>query len=87
MLYYDWIDVSERIDTNIDICHYWYFLNKGFKFQLYIINRCHDVLLILMILLFQAYTLLIITVSLMESAKVMLKFTKKNADLTSPYIK
>ena len=27
MICYDKIDVSKRID----ICHYWYFLNKGFK--------------------------------------------------------
>ena len=39
MLYYDRIDVFEGIDikTSVskqcDICHYWYFLNKGFKFQ------------------------------------------------------
>ena len=37
MLYYDRIDVSEEIDVNktreskqCNICHYWYFLNKGF---------------------------------------------------------
>ena len=40
MLYCDRIDVSEGIDVNktrelkgCDNCHYWYFLNKGFKFQ------------------------------------------------------
>ena len=39
MLYYDRIDVFEGIDVNITsvseefiICHYWYFLDKGFKF-------------------------------------------------------
>ena len=38
MLYYNRIDVSERIDVNkisapkeCDICHYWYVLDKGFK--------------------------------------------------------
>ena len=25
-----------------DICHYWYFLNKGFKCQSNVCNRCHD---------------------------------------------
>ena len=45
MLYYDRIDFSEGIDINkgstskkCDICHYWYFLDKRFKFQLYICN-------------------------------------------------
>ena len=46
------IDVSKGIDVNktskskeCDICHYWYFLNKGFKFQPYVCNRCHDLLM------------------------------------------
>ena len=46
---YDRIDVSERIDINkrgaskeCDIRCYWYLLNKGFKFQPYVCNRCHD---------------------------------------------
>ena len=53
MLYYDRIDVSEGIDVNktskskeCDICHYWFFLNKRFKFQSYVCNRCHDLLMI-----------------------------------------
>ena len=39
MLYYNRIDVFKRINVNktseskeCDICHYWYFLDKGFKF-------------------------------------------------------
>ena len=49
MLYYDSIDVSEGIDVNrrsrskeCDICHYWYFLNQGFKLQPYVCYICHD---------------------------------------------
>ena len=49
MLYYDRIDVSEGIDVNktsaskeCDICHYWYFLNHGFKFQPNHCNKYHD---------------------------------------------
>ena len=52
MQYYGRIDISEGIDINktstlkeSDICHYWHFLNKGFKFQLYVCNSCHDVLM------------------------------------------
>ena len=48
MLYFDRIDVSEGIDINkiskskeCDIFHYWYFLNKGFKFQPNVCNTCH----------------------------------------------
>ena len=51
MRYYDVIDVSEGIDINktseskeCGICHYWYFLNKVFKFQPDVCNRRHDVL-------------------------------------------
>ena len=55
MLYYDSIDVFEGIDVNktsesieCDICHYWRFLDKRFKFQLDACNGCHDVLMISM---------------------------------------
>ena len=55
MIYYDRVDVSEGIDVNktrdskeCDICHYWYFLNKGFKFQPNAYNICHDLLMMSM---------------------------------------
>ena len=48
MVYFDRIDVSKEIDVNktsaskeCDICHYWHFLNKVFKFQPNVRNRCH----------------------------------------------
>ena len=51
MLYYDRIVISERIDVDkassskeCNICHYWYFLDEGFKFQPDVCNGCHDVL-------------------------------------------
>ena len=31
-----------------DICHYRYFLNKGFKFKPNACNRCHDLLMMSM---------------------------------------
>ena len=52
MLYDDRIDISERIDANkrseskeCDICHYWYFLNKAFKFQPNVCNGFHYLLM------------------------------------------
>ena len=52
VLSYDRIVVSEGIDVNktseskeCDICHYWYFLNKEFTFQSYVLNRCHDLVM------------------------------------------
>ena len=52
MLYFDRIDVSEKIDVNkkrvlkeCDICHYWYFSIKGFKFQSDVCNGCLDLLM------------------------------------------
>ena len=46
MINFDKIDFSEEIDVNEtsslkerDICYYWYFLNKGFKFQPNVWNR------------------------------------------------
>ena len=47
MLYFDRIEVSKGIDVNktsaskeCDLCHYWYFLNYSFQFQLNVCNRC-----------------------------------------------
>ena len=52
MLQYEKIDVSEGIDTNKTsalkecmLCHYWYFSDVGFKFDLHACNKCHDVLM------------------------------------------
>ena len=51
ILYHDRTDVPIGIDVNKTseskeyiICHYWYFLIKGFKFQPHVCNRCHDLL-------------------------------------------
>ena len=55
MIYYDRIYISEETDVNMtskskecDICQYWYFLSKGFKFQPNVCNRCHDLLMMSM---------------------------------------
>ena len=52
ILYYDTIDIFERIDVNktneskeCNICNYWYFLDKGFKFQQDVCHRCHALLM------------------------------------------
>ena len=52
MLYFDRINVSEGIYVNKtnklkerDVCHYWCFLNGGSKFQPYVCNSCHDLLM------------------------------------------
>ena len=51
MLEYDRIDISEGIDVNkinaskqCDICHYWYFKDIAFKYELYLCNGCHDLM-------------------------------------------
>ena len=51
MLEYDRIDISEGIDINktnaskeCDICNYLYFLDKSFKYELYLCNGCHDLI-------------------------------------------
>ena len=56
VLYYDRIDVCEAIDwrfwnkwiKRVQYLLLWYFLNKGFKFQTDVCNRCHDLLKIFM---------------------------------------
>ena len=49
MLEYDRIYISEGIKikkTNAskecDICYYWYFLDKNYKYEPYLCNGCHD---------------------------------------------
>ena len=52
MLYFDGIDIFEGNDVNktseskeCNICDYWHFLNKGFKFQPNVCNGCNDFLM------------------------------------------
>ena len=52
MLQSEKIDVAEGIDTNNTsaskeymLCHYWYFKDVGFKFELHVCTKCHDVLM------------------------------------------
>ena len=51
MLEHYQIDISEGIDINkknelkeSDICHYWYFLDKGSKYEPCLCNEFHDLL-------------------------------------------
>ena len=51
MLEYDRGYISEGIDINktnaskeCDICHYWYFLDKIFKYEPYLCIHCHDLM-------------------------------------------
>ena len=49
MIQYERTDVSQRIDPNKSdkskkcmICHYWYFKDIDYKYELNICNGCHD---------------------------------------------
>ena len=51
MLECERIDVYEGIDLKktcaskeCDICHYWYFLDKNFKYKPYLCDGCHDLI-------------------------------------------
>ena len=51
MLQYERIDVSEGIDFNktnkskkCEFCHYWFFKDVGFRYELNVCNKCHDLL-------------------------------------------
>ena len=80
MLYFNRINVFGEIDVNktsaskeCDIRHYWYFLNKGFRFQSYVYNQCHGLLIMSMNLSDIAILKIpIIAVSLLKLAKVKL---------------
>ena len=52
MLYYERIGISEGTYVNktsaskgCSFCYYWYFLDKGLKFQVYVCNGYHDLLM------------------------------------------
>ena len=49
MLRHQEIDVSEGIDINktspskeCEFCYYWFFKDIGFKFEVHVCNKCHD---------------------------------------------
>ena len=51
MLEYGRIDILEGTDVNkasapkeCDICHYWYFKDFGFRYELYLCNGCHGLM-------------------------------------------
>ena len=35
----------KQVNQECDICHYWHFLNKGFRFKTYVFHRYHDLLM------------------------------------------
>ena len=52
MLHWKRVGVSEGIDINKTsaskecmLCHYWYFKDVEFKFELHVCNKCHNVLM------------------------------------------
>ena len=52
MLQYEKIDVSEEIDINKTsaskesmFCHFWYFKHIGYKFELHICNKYHNMVM------------------------------------------
>ena len=45
MLEYDRIDINKTNSSKkCDICLYWYFLDKVFKYEPYLYNGCHDLM-------------------------------------------
>ena len=51
MLEYEKIDISDGIDVNKSdkskecmLCHYWYFLDKSFRYGPYLCHRCYDMM-------------------------------------------
>ena len=77
------LKLIRQANEKSDICHYWHILNKGFKFQLYVCNRYHDLVMMSMnlaILLFDTLKVLIIAcceISKSETINLM-----QNIDLT-----
>ena len=36
--------LTKQMHQKCDICHYWYFLDKNFKYESYLCNGCHDLM-------------------------------------------
>ena len=56
MLQYERIDISEGIYLNMSgkskecmICRYWYFKDICYKYQPYVCNKCHYLLMLFMV--------------------------------------
>ena len=86
MIYYDRTDFSTGIDVNkaskakeCDICLYWYFLNKEFKFQWSVCNRYHG-LLMTSIKFSDTSTLLLLYISSISKSETI--NLMQNIDLT-----
>ena len=76
------IDISERIDVNktsssnaCDICHYWYFLDKGFNFQPYISIVCHDILMMSM----KLSNIAILNINGKDYRRIIKEFSKRES--------
>ena len=90
MLYYDRIVISGGIVVNKtskskegNICHYWYFLNKEFKFQPNTCNGRHDLVMMFMNLSdFAIFCCIMSRISKSEAINVMqnINLTKKAED-------
>ena len=88
MLYYYRIDLNEGTDLSksnshkeCEVCHYCYF-NHGFKFQSFVCNGCHDLIiscliLMLVILLLSLLKVLIIVVLFMVLTNLMQLFVRE----------
>ena len=86
MLYYNTIDVSEGTDVNktseskeCDICHYWYFLNKGFKLQSYVCNGCYTMLCYLLMMSMNLSDIAILTIKSSDYRCIIRAITKSEA--------
>ena len=36
--------IKQTYQKNVDICHYWYFKDIGFKYERYLCNGCHNLM-------------------------------------------
>ena len=36
--------IKKNASKECEICHYWYFLDKGFKYEPYLCNGCHNLM-------------------------------------------
>ena len=85
LMYLKELMLIRQANQECDICHYWYLLDKGFKFQPHVCNGCHDLLLMSMnlsdiaILNIQGTDCCCVTIQISKSEAINLM---QNIDLT-----
>ena len=69
----------KQVHQECGICHYWYFLNKGLKFQPNVCNKRHDLLMMSMNLILLYCNIAILNIKNADYCCIISEITKNEA--------